>query len=481
MHPEATLQQLRSLLPPEVTRYGVYLKNTLVALCHALEDHLLNISGDALVLVTFQEGKWYLQEADRYGQIADCVRRIGVAAVSDSGFAQHPTGSRPNVDLVSIPSGDPLSREWNLIILDRDYTAMVLCYELEDADYGIGGRPQRDLERKFYGFWTFDAHQVTLAARIQAQRWQPFAPELAQSYLEQIDQYQSDQSDRFNTSDPPSVPTVQSPQSQNLADVVARIVEYLQSSQQQLVTLQQQTRDFWTLESQALRLSRNLNANKLQAFLRMAQQVDSQDPDNPVASLQVSALAETLGQLLDLPTLRLRRLRLAGLLFRIGLAHAGSDQDPLQWPDSAVLGGSLLAAMPEFAPVSEIVSTHREHWDGSGYPEGLKGESIPLEARILGLVAYFQALTQPHSTSRAALSPTEALAYCQQDQGHRFDPALVEQLATVMRLVEMGLMTLPQRPRHLPHLWLEDPAASPPTESKSPEPKLPESPSYLQT
>ncbi len=469
MHPEATLQQLRSLLPPEITRYGVYLKNTLVALCHALEDHILNTSGDALVLVTFQEGKWYLQEADRYGQIADCARRIGVAAVSDSGFAQHPTGSRPNVDLVSIPSGDPLSREWNLIILDQNYTAMVLCYELEDADYGTAGKPQRDLERKFYGFWTFDAHQVILAARILAQRWQPFAPELAQSYLEQIDSYRIDSHpiDSCGGTDPTSVLAIQSPQSQNLADVVARIVEYLESSQQQLVTLQQQTRDFWMLESQALRLSRNLNANKLQAFLRMAQQVDSQDPDNPVASLQVSALAETLGQLLDLPTLRLRRLRLAGLLFRVGLAHARSDQDPLQWPDSAVLGGSLLAAMPEFAPVAEIVSTHREHWDGSGYPEGLKGDSIPLEARILGLVAYFQALTQPHGTHRAALLPAEALARCQQDQGHRFDPALVEQLATVMRLVEMGLMTLPQRPRHLPHLWLEDPAESGPTASKS--------------
>ncbi|MGF1575983.1 MAG: HD domain-containing phosphohydrolase [Cyanophyceae cyanobacterium] len=458
MHPEATLQQLRALLPPEVTRYGVYLKNTLVALCHALEDHLLNtVGGDPLVLVTFQEGKWYLQEADRYALIADRARRIVVAAQSDSGFAQHPTGSRDNVDLVHIPDGDPLLQEWNLIILDRDYTAMVLCYELDEADYGGGGRPQRDLERKFYGFWTFDAEQVILSAQILARSMAAHNPTVAAELLQQIEDFQKPKPEAVNPVASPNLG------SQNLADVVARIVEYLQSSQQQLVTLQQQTRDFWTLESQALRLSRNLNANKLQAFLRMAQQVDSQDLDNPVASLQVSALAETLGQLLDLPTLRLRRLRLAGLLFRIGLAHAPLDShhspkpDPLDWPDSAALGGSLLEAMPEFTPVAQIVASHREHWDGSGYPEGLKGEGIPLEARILGLAAYFQALTQAHGQSRAALSPAEALQQCRLEQGRRFDPDLVDKLGTVLQLVEMGMMTLPERPRHLPNLWLEDP------------------------
>src|SRR6185436_3720149 len=93
----------------------------------------------------------------------------------------------------------------------------------------------------------------------------------------------------------------------DMSGVVNRIVNYLQSSQQQLVAVNRQSRELWELEGQALRVSRNLNANKLQAFLRMAQRVDERDKANPLASLQVAALSETLGQILDLPTVKLRR------------------------------------------------------------------------------------------------------------------------------------------------------------------------------
>ena len=81
----------------------------------------------------------------------------------------------------------------------------------------------------------------------------------------------------------------------DLGNVVTRIVTYLQSSQEQLVTVSRQSQEMWDLEGQALRLNRNLTANKLQAFLRMAQRVDEQDRCNPLASLQVAALSETLG------------------------------------------------------------------------------------------------------------------------------------------------------------------------------------------
>ncbi len=64
------------------------------------------------------------------------------------------------------------------------------------------------------------------------------------------------------------------------------------------------------------------------------------------------------------------------------------------WRDRALLGAQLLSSMPELAGVSKIVSSQLEYWDGSGNPEGLKAEEIPLESRILGLVAYFQELTQ---------------------------------------------------------------------------------------
>ncbi|MEA5496321.1 HD domain-containing phosphohydrolase [Limnoraphis robusta Tam1] len=457
MNPESTLNQLKTTLPNGQlpSSFGVYYKNTLVALCHALEDHILQTSSpepnqQPLVLVTFQEGKWYLQEAERYFDIGQCCRHVAIAALPDSGFINHRTGQLDNVSLINLDPTDDLVWEWNLIILAPGYTAMVLCYELSDEEYLPHGIPTTDTERKFYGLWTFDSNSVRQAAEILIQRIHPYNPDLANRLQQQHQEIIATPSTSVS----------------DLSGVVSRIVTYLQTSQQELIAVNRQTRELRELEDKAKRVSRNINANKLQAFLRMVQRVDQRDKDNPCASLQVSALCETLGQLLDLPTLKLRRLRLAGLLYRIGLASAPPEvftQTPEEmddstrafWQERGVIGARLLEAMPELAIVKDIVAHHLEHWDGSGKPDGQKGEEINIKARILGLVSYFQELTQPRG-NRPALSLSEALEKCQQLSGTRFDPELVESLTTVVRLSEIGLMQLPQLPTQLPNVWLED-------------------------
>lgn len=466
MNPESTLNQLKAASPEGQlpSSYGVYFKNTLVALCHALEDHILQTSSKdsdqkPLVLATFQQGKWYLQEAERYWDLAERSRHVLISAVPDSGFATHKTSQLEHVSLIELEPSDSLVNEWNLIIVAPTYKAMVLCHELSDDEYLPEGKPEVDMERKFYGLWTFDQTLVPKAAEILIERMRPYNPQLADRLL-QLHQ---------------EILTTEGPPLADMSGVVSRIVTYLQTSQQQLVAINRQTRELWELEGQAIKVSRNLNANKLQAFLRMAQRVDERDRTNPVASLQVSALSETIGQLLDLPTLKLRRLRLAGLLFRVGLVSAptdlftktASEQDEVTlsfWRDRARIGAQLLSSMPELAPVTKIVAHHLEYWDGSGKPDGLQGEEIPLESRILSLVAYFQELTQSRG-SRAALGLSEALEKCRDRSGTRFDPNLVESLANVVRLTEMGLMQLPDRPSQLPNVWLEEPTT--PSRSKT--------------
>lgn len=457
MNPEATLNQLKEASPEGKlpSSYGVYFKNTLVALCHALEDHILqtspkNYEEKPLVLVTFQKGKWYLQEADRYQEIAQSSRHIIISAVPDSGLPKHPTSQLENVSLVNLETTDSLVNEWNLIILAPGYRAMVLCHELSEDEYVINGKPTVDVERKFYGLWSFDRALVVKAAEILIERCRPYDPALADSIQKQHQE----------------ILTIKDAPPTDMTNVVSRIVSYLETSQQQMITMNRQTRELWELEGQALRVSRNLNANKLQAFLRMAQKADERDPSNPIASLQVAALSETLGQMLDLPTLQLRRLRLAGLLFRVGLASAPNEvftQTPDElddatltfWQERSVLGGQLLTAMPELAPITKIVTHHLEHWDGSGKPDGLREDEIPVESRILGLISYFQELIQARG-KRIALSFGEALEKCINHSGTYFDPILVESLSNVVRLTEMGLMQLPQRPSQLPNVWLDE-------------------------
>ncbi len=136
--------------------FGVYYKNTLVALCHALEDCILSCSSPPLVIAAFQRGKWYLQEADRYNDLAQKSKQVAIMAAPDTGFTEHPTSQLPNVDILGLEATDPVAQEWHLMILGSSYTAMVLCQELSEADYGTAGIPATDLERKFYGFWTFE-------------------------------------------------------------------------------------------------------------------------------------------------------------------------------------------------------------------------------------------------------------------------------------------------------------------------------------
>ncbi|MGB7486561.1 MAG: DICT sensory domain-containing protein, partial [Phormidesmis sp.] len=89
--------------------FGVYYKNTLVALCHALEDAVLATKTSPLMVTAFQKGKWYLQEADRYADIADTADRIVILAASGAGFREHPTGHRDNVSLVDLDADDPVA------------------------------------------------------------------------------------------------------------------------------------------------------------------------------------------------------------------------------------------------------------------------------------------------------------------------------------------------------------------------------------
>lgn len=456
MNHESTLNLLKASLPDGKlpSSFGVYFKNTLVALCHALEDHLLQIGEVAgqkpLVLVTFQRGKWYLQEADRYFDIAKVCHHIVISAVPDSAFSQHPTSQLDNVSLINLEPSDSLVEEWNLLIVAPGYRAMVICQELSESEYLVNAKPTIDTERKFYGLWTFEQAVVDQTAEILINRFRKYNPQLGDRLWEYYQNLTATPISTFA----------------DLSPVVSRIVTYLQSSQQELIAINRQNRQLWQWEGQAKRVSRNLSANKLQALLRMAQQVDERDPFNPCASVQVAALCETIGQILDLPTLKLRQLKLAGLLHRIGLASAPSevflktpeemDEATRQfWRDRAYISGRLLESMPELTVVQKVVNHHLENWDGSGVPDGQKGEEINIKARILGLISYFQELTQPRG-NRPALTVTEALNECKKYSGTRFDPDLVNSLATVIRLTEVGLMQLPTKPTQLPNIWLEE-------------------------
>ena len=97
----------------------------------------------------------------------------------------------------------------------------------------------------------------------------------------------------------------------------------------------------------------------------------------------------------------------------------------------ASVGADILSSVNFPYPVVPIVRHHHENWDGTGYPDGLRGADIPIGARILSVVDCFDALTSDRPY-RAAWPKDKALQHIQELSGSHFDPRVVEAFLRMM-------------------------------------------------
>ena len=88
------------------------------------------------------------------------------------------------------------------------------------------------------------------------------------------------------------------------------------------------------------------------------------------------------------------------------------------------VGAEIIAAVPFPYPVAPLILSHHERWDGKGYPQGLAGEDIPLGARILTIVDYYDAVTTERPYHKA-LSHESAIGLLKHEAGRALDPQLV--------------------------------------------------------
>jgi putative nucleotidyltransferase with HDIG domain len=144
----------------------------------------------------------------------------------------------------------------------------------------------------------------------------------------------------------------------------------------------------------------------------------------------------------------LRAIQAASLLHDIGkLAvpeHILNKPGPLtpaeyeQMKHHSRIGADILAMVSFPFPVVPIVRHHHERWDGRGYPDGLKGEAIPLGARILSVVDCFDALTSDRPY-RKAMTLEEALQVLRSRTGTMYEPRVVERFIEIQPAVARGL------------------------------------------
>jgi putative nucleotidyltransferase with HDIG domain len=178
----------------------------------------------------------------------------------------------------------------------------------------------------------------------------------------------------------------------------------------------------------------------LRAAASLARAVDSRDAYTGSHSERVAQLSEEISENLHLSADETELIRLAASLHDLGKLAipeeilrkpaALTDAERIVLERHPQIGHRMLESLG-VEPIAEWVLHHHERWDGTGYPEGLAGDAIPIGARVIFVADAFDAMTS-NRLYRPALTHDAALAEVERCSGTQFDPEVVTAFLTVI-------------------------------------------------
>jgi len=173
----------------------------------------------------------------------------------------------------------------------------------------------------------------------------------------------------------------------------------------------------------------------LKAIKALIKALEAKDSYTSGHSLRVARHASAMGFALGLSSDQLFTLELSALLHDIGkigmpdqILKKSSSLHEMEYKtakEHVVIGSQIVGEIDELREVAAIIRHHHERYDGMGYPDGLKGEVIPLYARILAIVDAYESIVSER-TYRKSRSSEEALEELRRNAGRQFDPQLVD-------------------------------------------------------
>src|SRR5437764_10851596 len=188
----------------------------------------------------------------------------------------------------------------------------------------------------------------------------------------------------------------------------------------------------------------------------LALAIDAKDQTAQSHIRRVQVYAAGLARALGMPENEIQGVKTAALLHDIGkLAvpeHILSKPGPLTQEEFQKIrihpqvGAEIISGVPFPYPVAPLILSHHERWDGKGYPAGLKGEEIPLGARILSVVDYFDALMAERPYHKAMTSDA-AVGLLQQEAGKGLDPQVVGKFTELLPILQQEALQLDQNMR----------------------------------
>src|SRR5207248_1677092 len=184
-------------------------------------------------------------------------------------------------------------------------------------------------------------------------------------------------------------------------------------------------------EQRHVRQTSDLHLATIEALARA---IDAKDQTAQTHIRRVQNYAAGVARSMGLSEAEVQGVKTAALLHDIGkLAvpeHILSKPGPLTQEEFQKIrihpqvGAEIIAAVPFPYPVAPLIMSHHERWDGKGYPQGLSAENIPVGARILTIVDYYDAVTTERPYHKA-LSHESAVGLLRHEAGRALDPRLV--------------------------------------------------------
>lgn len=201
------------------------------------------------------------------------------------------------------------------------------------------------------------------------------------------------------------------------------------------ISIDQNIRDIFKniedgMYSQKLTESRSARSKTIDLIMRTLYEKNSREMNH---SLRVGNLCEQLAKRLDLSIDKIKQIKTAGLMHDIGkiavneeILNKPSTLTEEEWTEikrHSEVGCRILSSVNEFNDIANYILEHHEKWDGSGYPNGLKGEEITFEARIINIADAYDAMTG-YRTYRSKLTKDQAIAEIKKYAGIHFDPEI---------------------------------------------------------
>ncbi|MBE9229879.1 GAF domain-containing protein [Phormidium sp. LEGE 05292] len=215
------LQELPHLRPQ------MYFKSSLTALSHAMEDQVLASSDPLLVIASFQQERFYRQEAHRYQRIAEKSDQIYVLAAPETSF----TSGYDRYEMVAFDPEDSLTQEWHLVVIGKHYASCLVCHECPAPTLAETEENLIDIDtsRRFEGIWTFDRQVTKKAAEILLKRILAYRPELKTKIKRAQKQFLQVKETQLRMRESAESPIA------NPDPFVQRLVTYLQAGQYKLL------------------------------------------------------------------------------------------------------------------------------------------------------------------------------------------------------------------------------------------------------